>query len=334
MSASPSLASALAGRSCAEARAATAFAPANIALVKYWGKREARLNLPRTGSLSLSLGTLGTTTSVEPAAQDSLALGGEPVDPASGFAKRLWAFVDEAAPGRPPLAVATENTIPTAAGLASSASGFAALVLALDRAFGWRLPRAALSVLARQGSGSACRSLWRGFVAWRAGTRDDGLDSHGEPLEARWPELRIGLLLADTGPKAVGSREAMNHTVATSPLYAAWPAAVEGHLREIRSAIAAQDVHHLGRVAEASALTMHATMLAADPAVVYWRPESVRLIHEVRRLREDGLPVYLTMDAGPNLKLLYEAASEPAVQSAFPGLTPVDPWSGPEPGED
>jgi diphosphomevalonate decarboxylase len=298
--------------------AGEAFAPANIALCKYWGKRDAELNLPRTSSLSLSLGTLGTRTRLAAAEADEIVLNGEPVHGDDPFAVRLLAYLDSfREAGRPCLWIDTVNTIPTAAGLASSASGFAALVAAMNHACRWDLGNRALSILARLGSGSAARSVLSGFVKWHAGTRDDGMDSFAESLPAAWPELRMAAALVSKEVKPIGSREAMNRTVDTSILYDAWPKQVDKDLNSLQRAIEDRDFQRLGGSAEANALAMHATMMAARPAVMYWHPESVGLMHRVWALRDEGLPVYFTMDAGPNLKLLFEFAHEATIKEAI-----------------
>src|SRR2546423_507500 len=180
-------------------QAVTARAGTNIALVKYWGKRDAALNLPATGSLSLTLAELGSETRVRFAADagDRVLLDGSAADEA--FAARVRRFVDlvRARAGLAlPADVSTTNSVPTAAGLASSASGFAALALAATRAAGLDLPPEELSALARRGSGSAARSIFGGFVEMAPGTRPDGSDAHGHPLPApqAW-DVRPGMAL-------------------------------------------------------------------------------------------------------------------------------------------
>ncbi len=317
----------LAGRPSVPRSAGRASAPANIALCKYWGKRDAELNLPVTSSLSVSLGELGAETEIARAGSDEVWLNGEALAPDHSFTRRAMAFLDlfRPEPGFQ-FALRTRSTVPVAAGLASSASGFAALVRALDDLFGWGLDRRALSILARMGSGSAARSVYEGFVEWHAGSAPDGMDSFAEPLPEIWPGLRIGLLLVSKAAKPIGSRDAMNRTVATSALYRAWPEKVSDDLLDIREAIRARDFDRLGRSAESNALAMHATMAAAWPPVVYWTEDSVRMMHRIWALRAAGLPVYFTMDAGPNLKLLYEDASAPALQAEFPELVSIRPF--------
>lgn len=308
--------------------AGESFASANIALVKYWGKRDAALNLPVTSSLSVSLGGKGTRARLAANGTDTLTINGAEIAPEAKEFRRMFAFLDLLRPAPDfRFRLDTTSTIPMAAGLASSASAFASVVMAADRLFGWGLPARDLSVLARMGSGSASRSLFRGFVQWHAGARADGLDSFAEPVAADWPDFRIGVLKLSSAEKKTGSRDGMNRTVAESPLYAAWPALVARDLEETRAALAARDFTRLGRAAERNALAMHGTMLGCFPAVLYWLPESVAAIRRVMDAREAGVPVYLTMDAGPNVKLLFPVDAESAVREWFPALDVINPFA-------
>ncbi len=307
----------------------SAFSPSNIALCKYWGKRDAALNLPVNSSLSISLGDLGSRTDIRPCSgRDQIHLNGQLQPADSGFAKRIISFLDLFRPalGDFGLEVRTENNIPTAAGLASSASGFAALVKALDDLAGWGLDGKQLSMLARLGSGSAARSIYDGFVMWYAGSHPDGSDSFAEQIDAAWPEFRIGILELESSPKPVGSRDGMNRTVETSELYKSWPPQAAADLATIQAAIDAHDFGMLGKTAERNALAMHATMLAAWPPLLYLQPESIELVHEVQRVRTEGLEVYLTIDAGPNIKLLFLETSEAEVTGLFPALQVIRPF--------
>ncbi|MBN1543625.1 diphosphomevalonate decarboxylase [candidate division KSB1 bacterium] len=308
---------------------ATAWAPANIALCKYWGKRNSELYLPQTSSLSVSLGDLGTQTTLSIASDcDMVVLNGHKVEPENAFARRLSAYLDLFRGDKPIFFhIDTANTVPTAAGLASSASGFAALVLALQSLYGWSLDGCHLSILARLGSGSACRSIYHGFVEWQAGIADDGFDSYAEPLPETWPDLRVGILTLSTAEKPIGSRQAMQHTLETSTLYRAWPQQVESDLPLLRRAIAERDLHLLGQTAENNALAMHATLLAARPAILYWLPESVQSIRTIHDLRKQGAAVYLTMDAGPNVKLLFEKNDVECIRERFPKVAIVSPFA-------
>jgi diphosphomevalonate decarboxylase len=307
-------------------RAITATAGTNIALVKYWGKRDTALNLPATGSLSLTLGELGTTTTVRfapdagaPDGGDRVLLDGAAADPK--FTRRVSRFLDlvRAQAGLAwPAEVATRNSVPTAAGLASSASGFAALALAGTRAAGLTLDRTQLSALARRGSGSAARSIFGGFVEMAAGERADGEDAAAHPLlpPEAW-DLRLVIAVTASGPKAVGSTEAMERTAATSPYHAAWLASVARDLGDARAAVAGRDFGALGAVAERSALRMHASALAAVPPILYWSPATVAALQALWAARATGLAAYPTIDAGPHVKALCRAADAGAVAAAL-----------------
>jgi diphosphomevalonate decarboxylase len=302
-----------------------AFAPANIALCKYWGKRNTELNLPVNSSLSISLGRLGTRTVVKFAADaDRIYLDGKaaPLD----FARRTSAYLDLFRPQGAFFEVRTKNNIPTAAGLASSASGFAALAKALDQLLDWKFNLRELSMLARLGSGSATRSLYEGFAVWHAGQRADGMDSYAEGLDAAWPELRVGILEISKTRKAVGSTDGMNRTSETSELYDSWPKQAACDYDALRTAVAAQDFPMLGKTAENNALAMHATMMAAWPPLCYWKPQSLTMMQKVWAAREKGMELYFTMDAGPNLKLLFLKEDQAAVKALFPKVQIVKPF--------
>lgn len=311
---------------CAPRDKALAYAPANVALVKYWGKRDESLRLPETDSLSVSLGSLGTETRIEVTDQDELILNGVHVATSDPVARRVFEFIS-LLPMRPTggFRIVSTNTVPTAAGVASSASAFAALARALDQLYGWGLSDQELSILARLGSGSACRSLWRGFVRWRRGERPDGLDSYGEPIDADWPELRVGLWVVDDSAKPHGSGDAMAQCRATSPFYRVWPDVVAADLCEIEAAIFTRDIERLGRAAEGNALAMHALMWAARPPVRYWTGATFRAVCEIEQARREGIPVWFTMDAGPNLKLLYECDVSQTVHDHWPQVREVVP---------
>lgn len=306
----------------------TGIAPVNIALSKYWGKRDEVLNLPMNGSVSISLPGLGTETTIKisKAAQDSVRLNGELLEPSNPFAKRLSHFLTHFRAATTFFDVVTINTVPTAAGLASSASGYAALVLALDDLFDWQLTPQQLSLLARLGSGSASRSLFPGFSIWHKGQQADGLDSFAEAIETSWPGLCVGLVKVDTRQKPISSTLGMQNTVHNCDLYQAWPKQAEKDMAKILQAIQKQDFNLLGQTAEHNALSMHATMMATWPPIVYWQPESVAAMQTVWQLREQGVAIYFTMDAGPNLKLLFPETEKPAIKQAFPELSIIEPF--------
>jgi diphosphomevalonate decarboxylase len=319
-------------------REGKAFAPSNIALIKYWGKRDRALNLPITSSLSVTLGQLGTCTTLRERPLefkglcqyegDHLYLGDTCVDPQTEFHRKATRFLSLSRPTpETRYELRTASNIPIAAGLASSASGFAALTLALNDLYQWNLSIPDLSRLARQGSGSACRSLEQGFVEWHAGSRADGMDSYGTRLEVTWPEFSIGIIVLSDQPKPISSRLAMERTRETSTLYQAWPTQVANDLARIRPALLAKDIETVGQVAEHNALSMHATLLSADPAILYSTPKTVEIYHTLWAFRQEtGIPVYLTQDAGPNVKLITLAAYEARIESIFPTVHWVHPF--------
>jgi diphosphomevalonate decarboxylase len=300
--------------------AVTARACANIALVKYWGKRDAALNLPAAGSLSLTLDALVTETTVEfhrALSRDELVLDGSPASAAriTPFLDLIRARAELSARAR----VVSRNHFPTASGLASSASGYAALALAAARAAGLDLDVRELSILARRGSGSAARSIFGGFVRMYAGTRADGSDAFALPIDNALVD-RVRMVIAIVGggaPKTHGSRDAMEHTAATSPFYASWIALVPQDLAAAEAALRRGDLDDLGAITEGNALAMHASAIAARPAIVYWQPATLAALAAVRELRKQGLAAWATMDAGPHVKVLTTADDADAVAAAM-----------------
>ncbi len=298
--------------------AATARAHANIALIKYWGKRDAALNLPAAGSLSLTLEALTTTTTVtfdSALMSDQLILGGTEVADA-----RIspWLDVVRTQAGFDTRArIESHNDFPTASGLASSASAYAALALAATAAAGLTLPARELSVLARRGSGSAARSIFGGLVRMHAGRAADGTDSYAEPLPHDWPLRMIVAVVGGGAKKAHGSRDAMEHCARTSPLYRGWLAAVPEDLAAATTAIEERDLAALGAITEASAMTMHAAAIASRPAILYWQPTTLACLAQVHSLRERGIAAFATMDAGPHVKVLTSIEHAAAVAAAM-----------------
>jgi diphosphomevalonate decarboxylase len=288
-----------------------AIAHPNIALVKYWGKRDRQLNLPAVPSLSLTLDGWHTETSID-IGHDRFVLNKKPVDD-----PRVFRLLDLLDPERPDFNVTSKNNFPTGAGLASSSSGFAALAVAGGAAFG-RSDPAELSVLARRGSGSACRSIHGGFVEWRMGTRADGTDSHGVPVAPadHW-NVAMVIAIVDPAPKAIGSTEGMERCRATSPLWGAWVEPAENDVAEARAAVLAKDIERLGTIMEQSTFRMFATMHTARPPLIYWKPGTIALLHAVLELRASGVGAWMTMDAGPQVKVLCERADVRAVERAL-----------------
>ena len=310
----------------------TFFAPSNIALCKYWGKRNTALNLPVTASLSVSLGHYGAKTTLSfspPGFQDDIIVNGKAIniksDPA--FVLNLTAYLNLFRPTPTTgFCLKTETNVPIGAGLASSACGYAALIGAIDQLYGWQLPLQTLSMLARLGSGSASRSFWQGFVEWQTGTREDGLDCVGVPLPQIWPELRIGLLILNPASKRISSRKAMDLTQLTSPFYTVWPQKHAHDLRRLKKAIDLSNFVDLGEASESNALAMHAMMLTAYPPIVYTEATTIAAMHKIWDARQAGLDLYFTQDAGPNLKLLFLDKDQAAVKDLFSELIIIAPF--------
>jgi diphosphomevalonate decarboxylase len=297
---------------------AVAHAHPNIALIKYWGKAPQPGNVPAMPSLSITLDTLTTTTVIAESNKDVFQLNGRAVDDPKIAAclanlRRCYDI--------PPLAVDSHNNFPTAAGLASSASGFAALVTAVDTAFDLSMTPAQRSELARQASASAARSVFGGFVTLQ------GPEWQGQLLleAAAWP-LRVVVAVTDSASKDVSSSTGMRQSAATSPYYPAW---VESAHRDFQSALGAVDARNfaaLAELAEHSCLKMHGLMLSTRPGLLYWNATTLACLHRVRALRAGGESVFFTVDAGPQVKAVCLPASEAAVKEALstvPGVTQI-----------
>ena len=298
-----------------------ATARANIALAKYWGKSDVTRNLPAVPSVSLTLDELITQTEVsfEPGlGEDRFVLDGKPAGPRQQA--RVVALLDRVR-ARAGIAhrakVISDNRFPTAAGLASSASGFAALAAAATRAAGLQLPFRAVSALARRSSASAARSVYGGFVALGAGTPgDDGLAAQQVAPAEHW-DVRLVLALTASGPKAVSSTEAMERSRKTSPYYDAWNGAAPGWSQTVKQAIEHRDLESLGAAMEQSTLAFHCCAITSCPSTLYWGPGTMAALHTIASLRSEGVSVWSTMDAGPHVKALCEARDAHRVADAL-----------------
>ncbi|EAU64155.1 diphosphomevalonate decarboxylase [Stigmatella aurantiaca] len=308
---------------------ATALAHPNIALVKYWGKRDDALILPHQSSLSLTLSPMSVTTTVEfGASADQVEINGHAAKGSERdrVLRVLEAVKAEAGGALGPARMVSRGDFPAAAGLASSAAGFAALAVAARAAAGLPADPQAASLLARLGSGSACRSIQGGFCEWRRGERDDGADSFAVQrfAEGHWPELRMVVAILNREEKAVKSRDGMKLTVETSPYYAAWAKDAEAEIPRAVELIQRKDLEGLGALSERNAWRMHATAFAADPPLSYMHPSTLGLIEHLREQRKKGTPVWFTLDAGPNPVLLTDAAHEVAAEALARACGAVD----------
>ena len=293
----------------------------NIALIKYWGKRNKELFLPMTSSLSITLDAFYTETrlSFRPDLQnDQFILNGQVQS--SQETNKISRFIDlfrQESSHRDFVQIDSHNYVPTAAGLASSASAFAALGLCLNDLFQLHLDQKTLSTYVRQGSGSATRSLYGGFVIWHEGQGDDSQSSYSEPFAPADWDIHMLVVAVNKSAKKISSRIGMEQTVQTSPFYKLWPQEVAKDMAQMQDAIRNKNFDLLGRTAEHNAMKMHATSLAANPSFTYFQPDSLIAMDIVGQLRQEGIPCYFTMDAGPNLKILCQKASVPAICSAF-----------------
>lgn len=310
-------------------RIVTAAAHPNLAVVKYWGKADPRLNIPTNSSLSVNLGSARTTTTVSfspDLEQDVVRLNGAAADDRT--AERVARHLDRVRrlAGRTERAlVDSTNDFPAAAGIASSASAFAALSLAASRALGLRLSERELSILARQGSGSACRSIPDGFVRWEAGQDDASSYAYQVAPPEHW-DLRITTVIFSDQPKEVSSSD--GHALAqTSPFFGARLAGLPRTLETVQAALLARDFPRFGLALEREAVNMHAIAMTADvgaaaSGLYYWQATTMQLIQQVQAWRRAGLPVYFTIDAGPNVHLFCEAAQQAALEAELARLLP------------
>jgi diphosphomevalonate decarboxylase len=300
---------------------ATAVAQPNIALIKYWGKRDVARNLPAVGSLSITLRDLTTSMQVEldrDATCDVLTVNG--VDD-SAMLPRLSQCLDRViGPDRARARIASQCNFPVAAGLASSASAFAAATVAAAAAAGKQYDQSRLARLAGQASGSAARSLYGGFV--ELANTDAGIEVRTLRPAADWP-LVVVIAITETGPKAVGSTEAMEISRKTSPFYSSWVAQQDADLDIARAAVEQRDFDKLADVAEHNCLKMHSIMWASRPPLVYWNAATMRCMETVRELRHAGCGVFFTIDAGPQVKAVCQPEDAARVEAALTATTGV-----------
>jgi len=307
---------------------ASARACANIALAKYWGKADVKRNIPAVPSISLTLDQLVTETRVRFDASvkaDVVRLDGRRATAAE--TERVTAMLDRVrreARLHLNAHVTSHNHFPTAAGLASSASGFAALAAAASAAAGLRFNARRLSALARASSASAARSIYGGFVELPAGSRGDAnLAARPIAPPGHW-NLRLIVAATEPGQKKVGSTEGMERSRKTSPYYEAWLSQAPKWSRRIKRAIKERDLDTLGGAMEQSTLAFHCCAITSNPPILYWAPATLAALATVRGLRERGVAVWATMDAGPHVKALCGVGDATRVRQALdrtPGVT-------------
>lgn len=307
---------------------ATVRVGSNIAFIKYWGVADARINLPLNNSISMTLAAAHTTTTVawdtaDELDADIISLDGVTLDAVA--ATRVVRHLDRlravGAVGHR-ARVTSRNNFPMASGIASSASGFAALTVAGCRGLGLTLDATELSAVARLGSGSASRSLFGGFVEWEQGHDHRSSVAHQLFPAAHW-DLYDVVAVVSAAPKRVSS-EGGHPSAVTSPLNQGRLDSLAYGLAEVRDAIAKRDIAQLGPIIELDALAMHSVMMTGTPSLLYWAPGTLAVLQAVRRWREeDGVQVYFTIDAGPNVHLICEAADATTVQERLAQLPDV-----------
>jgi diphosphomevalonate decarboxylase len=303
---------------------ATAVANPNIAFIKYWGKTDQALNLPANRSVSMNLAALTTVTTVE--FRPGLRVDAVAIDdrPAVGRSfERVTEHLDRVrslAGITAKASVASRSDFPAGTGLASSSSAFAALSLAATRAAGLDLDEPALSRLARLGSGSACRSVPAGFCLWE-GDSDETSYAHQVVPRRHWDLVDVIAVVAYRH-KTVSSQDG-HALAATSPLHQARLAAVPGWLQAVLEGIRNRDLAAMGPSIEADALAMHGVMMTSVPSLLYWTPGTVSVLQAVRLWRRQGLGVWFTLDAGPNVHCLCESADAEEVRDRLRNLEGV-----------
>jgi diphosphomevalonate decarboxylase len=294
---------------------ATAKAQPNIALIKYWGKRDVSRNLPAVGSISITLDELFTSMCVEfDAALPSDVLTVNGVEDANMLPRVSWCLDAVAGEQRDAARVVSGCNFPIAAGLASSASAFAALVVAADSAASGGRDVAALASLAGSISGSAARSLLGGFVELE--NAGDDIDVRNLCSASDWP-LRVVVAVTETAPKSIGSSEAMEASRKTSPFYGRWIEQQDHDLAVAREAIAGHDFAKLGSIAEHNCLKMHSVMWGSRPPMIYWNSATLECMQTVRKLQSEGVAVFFTIDAGPQVKAVCMPEAEGRVRQAL-----------------
>lgn len=278
----------------------TAIANINIALMKYWGKNDEKLVLPTTTSISFTLDALYTKTTIyEQDNQDkhTIIINNQPASNADYV--RVSSFLSLFSQNKK-VKLVSENFVPTKAGLASSASSYASIAMAANAFFDANHSLESLASLTRFGSGSASRSLFEGFVKWEANS------SIIAPIQAPMMDIGMFVLMVDATEKKLSSRQAMSMTKETSWMYSNWVDHANQEAIKMEAAIIKQDFHTIGQLAQENALGMHMTMMMANPPIIYFMEKTIMIMHKLIALQNEGVPLYFTMDAGPNIKVLIE----------------------------
>jgi diphosphomevalonate decarboxylase len=288
----------------------TVIANANIALTKYWGKKNAELKTPYNSSTSVTLEGLQTTTTVEfdeKYSEDIFVLDGDEYkfgQDEYDEVKEQLDIIRGKAGIQTNAKVVSKNDFPTSAGFASSASGLAALTFAASKAASLDLSTKELSIISRMGSGSASRSLIDGFAIWHKGEKSE--ESFAEQIAPKehWPEFRILGCVISKKQKKIKSRAGMKQSVETSPIFEQWYTNAEKDAAQMVELIKAKDFEALGNLAQNNCILMHACAMTTRPPVIYWADGTMQVIHRVLELQDEGVKAYFTIDGGPQVKVI------------------------------
>lgn len=285
----------------------TAVAPTNIAFIKYWGRKDEVLRLPTNGSISMNLSGLSTTTTVEfdkKYIKDEVIINGVQNEKESLRVIKHIDRIKNLARISEKAKVVSSNNFPSATGLSSSASGFAALTVAASAASGLKLTEKELSILARQGSGSACRSIPDGYVEWIDG--DTSNTSYAKSIfpENYWDIVDIVAIVSDEKKDVLSSEG--QQLVRTSPFMSTRLSHMSEKIIQCKKFIKEKDFKSFGELIENEALELHAIMLTSQPSLIYWLPATVRLMKLVKKWRNEGLPIYFTVNTGQDIHLICE----------------------------
>ncbi len=315
---------------------ATAKAYSNVAIVKYWGKRDEKLMTPMNSNISMTSDAHGATATVEFSEEydeDIAIVNGEPtIEKVKERTEKHIDLIRKIAGITLKAKGEAKTDLPIGIGLASSASGFASLTVAACAAAGLKLDPKQLSIISRQGSGSSCRSIYGGFVEWLSGNKSE--DSYAIQLaDQHWWDVRDVIAMVSTKQRKVDTRNGMRIAKDTSPYYPAWLKEVEKDLANVRKAIKDRDFTLLGRTAERNSLMMHATAITATPELIYWVPETLRVMHEVMLMREEGIKCYFSCDTGANVHIFCLPEEEKNIMKRIGKLEGVQKTIVGKPGE-
>ena len=302
----------------------TVKASSDVALVKYWGKKDEVLRLPENGSLSIKLDGLDTITTVEfdeKLKKDLITIQGESDEKESSRVSKHLGRIRQLAGKNIFAKVVSQNTFPKGTGLSSSGSGFAALTVAATKAISLDLDQKQLSILARQGSGTACRCICSGFVEWKDGSTSDTSYSHTLFKPSHW-DIRDVVAVVDEGMKRISSTQ--GHTTAqTSIAFKERQQRIGKKIKAVTQTIKDKDFKTMGEIVEAETLEFHSILLTSTPPMIAWYPGTVEVMHHVQALRQQGIPAYFTINTGFNVHVLTLPEFESKVKNSINQLSLV-----------